>query len=43
VVQDVCPGSTVAHGDLPGNPVVLATLGSALGVEIPQAPSAVAC
>ena len=43
VVQDVCPGSTVAHGDLPGNPVVLATLGSALGVDIPQTPGAVAC
>jgi triacylglycerol lipase len=43
VVQDVCPGSTVAHGDLPGNPVVLALLGSALGAEIPQAPTDVAC
>jgi triacylglycerol lipase len=43
VVQDVCQGSTVAHGDLPGNPVVLALLGSALGAEIPQAPTDVAC
>jgi triacylglycerol lipase len=43
VVQDVCPGSTVAHGDLPGHPVVLAALGSALGVEAPQAPPAVTC
>jgi triacylglycerol lipase len=43
VVQDVCPGATVAHGDLPGNPVVLATLGSALGVDIALAPSDVAC
>ena len=43
VVQDVCPGSTAAHGDLPGNPVVLAALGSVLGVEIPQPPGAVAC
>jgi triacylglycerol lipase len=43
VVQDLCPGSPVAHGDLPGNPVVLATLASALGVEIPQAPRAAAC
>jgi triacylglycerol lipase len=43
VVQDVCPGSSVAHGDLPGNPVVLALLGSALGAEIPQAPTDVAC
>jgi triacylglycerol lipase len=43
VVQDVCPGSTVAHGDLPGHPVVLALLGSALDPEIPQAPTDVAC
>jgi triacylglycerol lipase len=43
VVQDLCPGSTVAHGDLPGNPVVLATLTSALGVDLAQAPSDVAC
>jgi triacylglycerol lipase len=43
VVQDLCPGSTVAHGDLPGNPVVLATLASVLGVEIPQEPRAAAC
>jgi triacylglycerol lipase len=43
VVQDVCPGSTVGHGDLPGHPVVLALLGSALGAEIPQAPTDVAC
>jgi triacylglycerol lipase len=43
VVQDLCPGSTVAHGDLPGNPVVLATLASVLGAEIPQEPRAAAC
>jgi triacylglycerol lipase len=43
VVQDVCPGSTVAHSDLPGHPVVLALLGSALGAEIPQAPTDAAC
>lgn len=43
VVQDVCPGSTVAHGDLPGHPVVMALLGSALDAEIPQAPTDVAC
>jgi triacylglycerol lipase len=43
VVQDLCPGSTVAHGDLPENPVVLATLASVLGVEIPQEPRAAAC
>jgi triacylglycerol lipase len=43
VVQDVCPGSTVAHGDLPRHPVVLAALDSVLGVGTPQVPSAVAC
>jgi triacylglycerol lipase len=43
VVQAVCPGATAAHGELPGNPVVLAALGSVLGVEMPQPPTAVAC
>ena len=43
VVQDACPGSTVAHGALPGSPVVLAALDSVLGAGIPKAPSDVAC
>jgi triacylglycerol lipase len=43
VVQDVCPGSTVAHGDLPRNPVVLAALDSVLGAGTPQPPSAARC
>lgn len=43
VVQDVCPGSTVAHGDLPRHPVALAALDSVLGPETQQAPSNVAC
>jgi triacylglycerol lipase len=43
VVQDVCPGATVAHGDLPGHPVVFAALDSVLGTEPQQAPSDVAC
>jgi triacylglycerol esterase/lipase EstA (alpha/beta hydrolase family) len=43
VVQNVCPGSTAAHGDLPGNPVVLAALDSILGVPTPHAPSNVDC
>jgi triacylglycerol lipase len=43
VVQDVCPGSITAHGDLPSNPVVLAALGSVLGTGLPQAPVNVAC
>lgn len=43
VIQDICPGSAAAHGDLPGHPVVLAALGSVLGVAAPQAPTDVAC
>jgi triacylglycerol lipase len=43
VVQDVCPGSTVAHADLPRNSVVLAALDSLLGAGPPQAPGAVSC
>jgi triacylglycerol lipase len=43
LVQDVCPGSAVAHGDLPRNPVVLAALDSVLGAETPQIPGDVAC
>ena len=43
VVQDVCPEAVVAHGDLPGNPVVLAALGSVLGTGPPQAPTGVRC
>ena len=43
LIQDVCPGSTVAHGDLPGHPVVLAALDSVLGAKAQQVPSDVAC
>lgn len=43
LVQDVCPASRVAHGGLPGDPVTLATLGSALGVGPPRAPTGVRC
>ena len=43
LVQDVCPGSTAAHGDLPAHPAVLALLGSVLGVGTPQPPGVVAC
>ena len=43
VVQDICPGSTVPHGDLPANPVVLAALDSVLGAGPPQAPTGVSC
>lgn len=43
VVQDVCPGARVGHGDLPGNPVVLAALTSVLGTGPPTAPTGVRC
>jgi triacylglycerol lipase len=43
VVQEVCSGSTVAHGDLPRHPVVLAALDSVLGADPQQAPSDVTC
>jgi triacylglycerol lipase len=43
VVQDICPRSSAAHGDLPGNPVVLAALGSVLAVGRPEPPVNVHC
>jgi triacylglycerol lipase len=43
LVQDMCPGSAAAHGDLPSNPVVLAALGSVLGVGTPEPPANVEC
>jgi hypothetical protein len=43
LVQDVCPASAAAHGDLPSNPVVLAALGSVLGVGTPEPPANVDC
>ena len=42
-VQQVCAGATTSHGDLPGDPVVLATLRSALGADAPAAPTGVTC
>jgi len=42
-VQDVCPGAVTAHGDLPGDPVVLAALETVLGGAEPRAPTAVNC
>lgn len=42
-VQDLCPTITASHDDLPDNPVVLATLRSALGVAAPGAPQGVIC
>jgi pimeloyl-ACP methyl ester carboxylesterase len=43
LVQDVCPGRTTSHGELPADPVVLATLKSALGTGAPSVPSGVSC
>jgi len=42
-VQSVCPGARTSHADLPADPVVLALLDSALGVDPPAAPTDVAC
>lgn len=42
-VQDLCPDSTTSHGALPGDPVVLATLASALGTKEPEEPDDVTC
>jgi triacylglycerol lipase len=42
-IQDLCPGATTTHGGLPGDPVVLATLRSALGPGTPAKPTDVTC
>jgi triacylglycerol lipase len=42
-VHEVCPDSTATHGTLPGDPVVLATLRSALGAKAPSVPDDVTC
>jgi pimeloyl-ACP methyl ester carboxylesterase len=42
-VQSVCPGRSVSHGELPGDPVVLAALHTVLGPRAPRAPVDVAC
>lgn len=43
LVQQVCPGSTVAHGQLPSDPVVRGLLASALGTAAPALPEDVSC
>ncbi len=43
LVQDLCPGSTATHGDLPGDPVTLAALSSVLGAGPPSPPAGVKC
>lgn len=42
-IQDLCPAATTTHGELPGDPVVLATLPTALGSDAPRAPTRVSC
>lgn len=42
-VQDVCPGTTPGHPDLPTNAVTLALLTSALGAAPPAVPTDVRC
>lgn len=42
-VQELCPDATTSHGALPGDPVVLATLRSALGRPAPTVPEDVTC
>ena len=43
LVQRLCSGSETSHGELPADPVVLATLRSVVGVETPRAPREVTC
>ncbi len=43
LVQDVCPGSTAEHGALPGDPVSLAVVASALGAGPARTPTGVVC
>jgi triacylglycerol esterase/lipase EstA (alpha/beta hydrolase family) len=42
-VQEVCPRRRTTHGELPGDPVVLALLRSALGAGQPRVPTSVDC
>lgn len=43
VVQDLCPGATTSHRELPGDPVVLGTLRTALGEGSPTSPREISC
>lgn len=42
-VQSVCPDDRAGHGDLPSDPVVLATLATALGTSAPAVPTEDVC
>ena len=43
LVQEVCPGATASHGELPGHPVTRAALASVLGTDPPRIPTNAAC
>lgn len=43
VVQEYCPAATTSHGDLPGDPVVLAALRTTLLPAAPRIPQDVDC
>lgn len=43
LVQDLCPGATTTHGELPGDPVSAALLEAALGAASPEPPSDADC
>jgi triacylglycerol lipase len=43
LVQDVCPGADVSHGELPGTPVTLAALDTVLGSGPPGPPPSGNC
>lgn len=42
-IQQICSGATTTHGELPSDPVVLATLRTVLGTGTPRAPADVSC
>jgi hypothetical protein len=42
-VQDVCPGLTLSHGQMPQAPAVIAIVRGALGSAPPVAPTASVC
>ncbi len=42
-VQDLCPTASTSHGQLPSDPVALATLGSVLGRAAPAVPQDITC
>ena len=42
-VQSICSDLTVAHGDVPRTPAVIAMVESALGTATPVAPGASVC